>query len=57
MTGIICRQCGSELDIIISICKLCEQPLRFGCPSCGHIEDEKVHLDRRNAEYLLQVEN
>jgi transcription elongation factor Elf1 len=57
MTEAICRRCGSELDITISTCKLCNQPLKFGCLSCGHIEDEKVHLDCRNAEYLLPANN
>ena len=56
-TEAICRRCGSELDITISTCKLCNQPLKFGCLSCGHIEDEKVHLDCRNAEYLLPANN
>ena len=28
-------------------------PLKFGCQSCGNIADEKVHLDCRNAEFLV----
>ena len=52
MTVTICRRCGSDLDII-SVCRFCNQPLKFGCQSCGNIADEKVHVDCRNAEFLV----
>jgi predicted amidophosphoribosyltransferase len=51
MTETICRSCGSELDITL-ICGFCNQALKFGCENCGHITDEKVHVDCRNAEFL-----
>ena len=52
MTETVCRRCGSDLDVI-SVCKFCSQPLKFGCQSCGNIADEKVHVDCRNAEFLV----
>lgn len=53
MTEAVCRRCGSDLDVI-SVCKFCNQPLKFGCQSCGNIADEKVHVDCRNAELPYQ---
>ena len=52
MTETICSRCGSDLEAI-SLCKFCNQPLKFGCQSCGNIADEKVHVDCRNAEFLI----
>ena len=52
MTETVCRVCGSELAVI-SNCKFCDQPLKFGCQSCGSLTDEKVHADCRNAEFLI----
>jgi len=52
MTETVCRRCGSDLDVI-SVCKFCSQPLKFGCQSCRNIADEKVHVDCRNAEFLV----
>ena len=36
-----------------NLTNFCNQPLKFGCQSCGNIADEKVHLDCRNAEFLV----
>ncbi len=38
MTDTICRRCGSDFDVI-SNCKFCDQPLKFGCQSCGNIAE------------------
>lgn len=47
-----CRSCGCDLEVI-SVCKSCYQTLKLACNACGYISDEKVHLDCRNAEFLV----
>jgi hypothetical protein len=51
-----CRSCGSELAVI-QVCRLCNQILKLACNTCGHISDEKVHLDCRKAEFLVTHRN
>ena len=53
MTETICRSCGSEKLHVKIICELCSQPVNFECIHCGHITDDKVHVDCKNTEFLL----
>jgi predicted amidophosphoribosyltransferase len=53
MTETICRSCGSEKLHAKIICGFCSQPINFECSHCGHIADEKIHVDCRNAEFLV----
>ena len=48
----ICRTCGLELEAA-SVCRFCNQILKFTCKRCGYISDEKIHVDCRNAEFLV----
>jgi predicted amidophosphoribosyltransferase len=53
MTETLCRSCGSEELHVKTVCGFCNQPINFACGHCGHIADEKVHVDCRNAEFFL----
>lgn len=46
-----CRSCGSDLEAMS--CNFCNQTLKLTCNTCGHISDEKIHTDCRNAEFLV----
>ena len=51
-----CRSCGSNLEII-TVCKLCNQPLVFACNRCGSFLDEKVHLNCRRSDIEVTRNN
>ena len=55
MTDAICRSCGSEEMYVKRVCALCKQAINFVCDNCGHITDERVHVDCINAEFLLSM--
>ena len=55
MTETLCRSCGSEKLHVKTVCGFCNQPTIYACGHCGHIADEKVHVDCRNAEFFLST--
>ena len=55
MTEAMCMSCGSEKLHFKITCELCSQPVNFECIHCGHITDDKVHVDCKNTEFLLSA--
>jgi hypothetical protein len=56
MPDTICRACGSEFEAL-SICRFCNEIIKYTCKTCGFISDEKIHADCRTAEFLITHHN
>lgn len=48
----LCRTCGLELEAV-SICRFCNEIIKYTCMTCGYISDKKIHAECRTAEFLV----